>query len=194
MTIGFEVKSQTHITEAERIRIQYRVESLLSYIGKPQNRFDEFARRSLLVDRVFTCREIGDLFTSLERLVGGDEEYTSGPLFEVSLIVKLRPNLRQFVAFADRPISPKDASEKSGHDLAPLKDILHRFVDIDVFSMVKIKNRNHYKFESKNFENNRLRERWEWLWAHPYKQISLNDYDDPEFMERISRRRSVEGG
>lgn len=167
------------IAPAERDRIRTKVDAYLSRVGTPSTARAAFDYYQVLIDRVFTSNSYADLLDTIARLGATLERWYPKAFLEAQFIGKSKADLLRLSELASTPMTLASASAAVGHDLSELKQYLHRFIAIGIFSKVKEKREIRYAFLTPNVDVNSLRREWSWLWSNPGQRLSLGLYEDP---------------
>ena len=166
------------IAPVERERIRSKVDAYLNHVGTPSTSKAAFDYYQVLIDRVFTSTTYSDLLDTIARLGATLERWCPNAFLEAQFIGKSKTDLLRLSEIASSPITLASASAISGHDFSGLKQHLHRFISIGLFSKVKEKREVRYAFLTSKGNTNHLRREWTWLWSSPGQRLSLGIYED----------------
>lgn len=161
----------------ERDRIRTKVDAFLNRVGAPSTPDTAFDFYQVLIDRVFTSTSYPDLLDTIARLGATLERWYPKAFLEAQYIGRCKDDLLRFSELASTPTTLASASVTVGRDLSGLKQHLHRFVAIGIFSKVKEKREVRYAFLTPSIDVNILRKEWSWLWSNPGQRLSLGLYD-----------------
>jgi hypothetical protein len=164
------------IGQAERDKVRTRVDAYLNRVGKPTTSRAAFDYYQVQIDRVFTSSTFIDLLESISRLGATLESWYPNAYLEAQYIGKSKADLIRFSELASSPISLGSATDASRYDFWGLKQYLHRFIAIGLFSKVKEKREVKYIFLTSIVDVNALRKEWSWLWCMPGQRLSLHLY------------------
>jgi hypothetical protein len=166
------------IGTAEREQIRSKVDAYLNRVGMPSTSEAAFDYYQVLIDRVFTSTTYPNLLDTIARLGATLERWYPKAFLEAQFIGKSKADLLRLSELAFSPITLASASALAGHDFSGLKQHLHRFIDIGLFSKVQVRREVQYVFLTPKVDTNLLRREWSWLWSSPGQRLSLGIYED----------------
>lgn len=165
------------ISEEERQRLNDRIEIRLTQIGEPAERDSAFDCYHLLIDKIFVSNCLDDLLSTLWILSDILSKHYPKAFQEVHLFTCLRNRLPSFTEAAKLGITKKDTASLLDITTDTAGLLLYRLTQIGIFDIRKKGRENLYHLEQTDFDVNKLRKEWSWLWSHPYKQISIKLYN-----------------
>ncbi len=165
------------LTPDECASAREQIDAYLRRVGKPTDPGTAFDYYQVQKDKVFVSHSLAQLLSSLDDLASTLRRWYPAGYSEVVMLAEHAPLLLKFASIATTPTTLRVASSTGSNDFSPLRDVLHRFVLIDVFSKQRAGRENAYAFKSSRIDTNRLRREWQWLWSQPGARLSFWIYE-----------------
>lgn len=173
------------ITEAEQRAIGERIDACLARLGEPRDMDSAFDYYQLLIDRIFISDTIEILLSRIMDLSMVLDRHYPDTFPEVQAWGRVASRWPALAAVSANEATKKELAAHLDLNPDDIGLVMARLAQIGIVEIRKRGRENLYRFTDIDLDVNRLRKEWTWLWAQPYKRLSLKLYDNlRDFNER----------
>jgi len=173
------------ISEAERLILERKITEYLSFRKFPENKKSAFDYYQVLIDKVFISTTLPELMDSLYELDAVLSEYYPEAFPEIKVLLEYHDNIYKIIEISKDGATKKDIASALGASVESVGAAMHRFTQLGIFEVSKKGRANVYRYKNSQFDVNKIRKEWDWLWCQPYKRLSLKLYESPRSIQRV---------